>query len=97
MQDYDFWGNGLLSNLLLRQLAYGAQITVMTTPPPGNKWEEESLLERKLRLLEELDSKGADVYVHPHLHAKAYLFQDDKQRRNGHRWITESHEQRLWY
>lgn len=76
MQDYDFWGNGLLSNLLLRQLAYGAQITVMTTPPPGNNGKKESF-RRKLRLLEELDSKGADVYVHPHLHAKAYLFQDD--------------------
>ena len=77
MQDYDFWGNGLLSNLLIRQLAYGAHITVMTTPPPGTNGKKEQF-KKKLRLLEELDSKGAEVYVHPHLHAKAYLFQDDK-------------------
>ena len=78
MQDYDFWGNGLLSDLLIRQLAYGAHITVMTTPPPGNNGKTKAF-KRKLQLLEELDKKGADVFVHPHLHAKAYLFQDDQK------------------
>ena len=47
----------------------------MTTPPPGNNGKKKSF-RRKLGLLEKLDSKGAHVYVHPHLHAKAYLFQD---------------------
>ena len=77
MQDYDFWGNGLLSDLLIRQLAYGALITVMTTPPPGNNGKRRDF-QRKLFLLEELDKKGADVYLNPHLHAKAYLFKDDQ-------------------
>ena len=76
MHDYDFWGNGFLSSLLVRQIAYGAQITVMTTPPPGNNGKRDTF-RRKLRLLEDLDKNGADVYVHPDLHAKAYLFQDD--------------------
>ena len=77
MQDYDFWGNGYLSDLLVRQLAYGAQITVMTTPPPGNSGRRRAFRE-KLRLLEQLVKYGANVYVHPQLHAKAYLFQDDR-------------------
>ena len=76
MQDYDFWGNGRLSDLLIRQLAFGAQITVMTTPPPGTSGRN-AAFRRKLHLLEELDKNGAAVYVHPHLHAKAYLFCDD--------------------
>ena len=75
MQDYDFWGNGFLSSLLLRQIANGAQITVMTTPPPGNNGRK-ATFRNKLRLLEELNNNGVDVYVHPYLHAKAYLFQD---------------------
>ena len=77
MQDYDFWGNGVLSDHLLRQLAFGAHITVMTTPPPGDSGAG-SAFKDKLALLEELHKKGAHVYVHPDLHAKAYLFRDDR-------------------
>ena len=77
MQDYDFWGNGVLSSLLLRQLGYGAQITVMTTPPPGKTGAKDAF-KQKLTLLEQLDKNGAYVYVHPDLHAKAYLFRDDR-------------------
>ena len=75
MQDYEFWGNGILSSLLIRQLAYGAKITVMTTPPPGGNGRSNGF-KSKLRLLEQLDKSGAEVYLHPDLHAKAYLFQD---------------------
>ena len=78
MQDYDFWGNGRLSKHLLRQLALGAQVTVMTTPPPGNNGRRRAF-KQKLALLEELDRNGAEIYLHTQLHAKAYLFQDDKQ------------------
>ena len=78
MQDYDFWGNGRLSKHLLRQLAFGAQVTVMTTPPPGNNGRRRAF-KQKLALLEELDRNGADVYLHTQLHAKAYLFQDSNQ------------------
>ena len=78
MQDYDFWGNGFLSHLLIRQLAYGAQITVMTTPPPGKNGKNLAF-RSKLQLLEDLDQKGAEVYLHPDLHAKAYLFQDSQE------------------
>ena len=76
MQDYDFWGNGFLSDLLTRQLAYGAKIVVMTTPPGTNG--KKAGFKRKLKLLEALNQNGADVYLHPDLHAKAYLFQDSQ-------------------
>lgn len=79
MQDYDFWGNGVLSHHLLRQLSFGAHITVMTTPPPGNTGAGNTF-KNKLALLEELHNRGAHVYVHPHLHAKAYLFRDDRNQ-----------------
>ena len=75
MQDYDFWGNGRLSILLLRQLALGAEIVVMTTPPPGATGSGTAFRE-KLSLLEDLQKNGADVYLHERLHAKAYLFLD---------------------
>ncbi len=75
MQDYDFWGNGHLTSHLLRQLALGARIVVMTTPPRG----ETGLgieFKRKLSLLEDLQKNGAEVYLNDRLHAKAYLFSD---------------------
>ncbi len=74
MQDYEFWGNGRLSQHLLRQLALGASITVMTTPPPGKARDKR--FKDKLKLLEELDRNGVSVYLHDDLHAKAYLFRD---------------------
>ena len=51
----------------------------MTTPPPGNSGRKQAF-RRKLRLLEDLDKQGVDVYVHPDLHAKAYLFEDDRSK-----------------
>ena len=75
MQDYDFWGNGRLSSHLLRQLALGARIVVMTTPPRG-KTGLGVEFKRKLSLLEDLEKNGAEVYLHERLHAKAYLFLD---------------------
>ena len=53
MQDYDFWGEGRLSHHLLRQLAHGAHVVVMTTPPPGQTGTGDAFKE-KLQLLEEL-------------------------------------------
>ena len=61
MQDYDFWGNGYLSSLLLRQLAYGAEIVVMTTPPPGHTGKGAAFKE-KLLLLEDLSRNGAEIW-----------------------------------
>ncbi len=75
MQDYDFWGNGRLSILLLRQLGLGAKVVVMTTPPPGATGAGTAFRE-KLSLLEDLEKNGAEVYLHERLHAKAYLFLD---------------------
>ena len=80
MQDYDFWGNGRLSSLLLRQLAYGAEIVVFTTPPPGATGNR-TAFKQKLSLLEDLQKNGADVYLHERLHAKAYLFLDSDDSR----------------
>ena len=79
MQDYDFWGNGRLSDNLRRQLGYGASVVVVTTPPPGRPTQ--TGFRQKLALLEELDRNGAEVYLHERLHAKAYLFRDDRDSR----------------
>lgn len=77
MQDYDFWGNGRLSNLLRRQLAHGAAIDVMTTPPPGTTGGGIAF-KNKLALLEDLQHNGAAIYLHRQIHAKAYLFADSE-------------------
>lgn len=73
MQDYDFWGGGALSHLLLRQLAMGASVTVITTPPPGRATKKP--FKEKYELLHQLDAKGVDVQLNEQLHAKAYVFQ----------------------
>lgn len=73
MQDYDFWGAGALSHLLLRQLALGASVTVITTPPPGKATN--NAFKEKYQLLHQLDAQGVDVQLNENLHAKAYVFQ----------------------
>jgi hypothetical protein len=74
MQDYDFWGHGALSHLLLRQLALGASIQLVTTPPPGKPTG--TAFKAKYKLLSELQKNGVTVFLNEKLHAKAYLFQD---------------------
>jgi hypothetical protein len=76
MQDYDFWGHGRLSHLLLRQLSLGASIRLMTTPPPGRPTG--ASFKAKYTLLAELVKNGVAVYLNDKLHAKAYLFHDTK-------------------
>ncbi len=77
MQDYDFWAHGRLSVLLRRQLANGARVILMTTPPPGKKGTKKGFKD-KFSLLQELDRNGVIVYLNEKLHAKAYLFVDDR-------------------
>lgn len=79
MRDYDFWGHGRLSALLRRQLANGARVILMTTPPPGKGGNK--AFKEKLFLLEELDRNGISIYLNDMLHAKAYLFVDDREVR----------------
>jgi hypothetical protein len=74
MQDYDFWGHGNLSHLLLKQLSYGASVRLMTTPPPGKPTNNGFKL--KYKLLSELQKNGVQVFLNEKLHAKAYLFLD---------------------
>jgi hypothetical protein len=74
MQDYDFWGNGRLSHLLMRQLAFGASIRLVTTPPPGTP--AKATFRSKYSLLSTLDKNGVQVFLNEKLHAKAYLFLD---------------------
>lgn len=76
MHDYDFWGHGKLSHLLLRQLSLGASIRLMTTPPPGKPTQ--AAFKNKYALLAELVKNGVAVYVNEKLHAKAYLFLDNR-------------------
>lgn len=77
MQDYDFWGQGVLSHLLLRQLSLGASIQLMTTPPPGKVTSQG--FKNKYQLLSELQKKGVAIYLNEKLHAKAYLFLDSNE------------------
>lgn len=73
MQDYDFWGGGVLSHLLMRQLSLGAKVTVVTTPPPGKPTQ--NAFKEKYRLLSQLDAKGVEIQLNELLHAKAYMFE----------------------
>jgi hypothetical protein len=74
MQDYDFWGHGYLSHLLLRQLTLGASIQLFTTPPPGKPTN--ATFRSKYNLLATLDKSGVQILLNEKLHAKAYLFLD---------------------
>lgn len=74
MQDYDFWGHGHLSHLLLRQLTLGASIQLITTPPPGPPTRPS--FRSKYALLSTLDKNGVQIFLNEKLHAKAYLFLD---------------------
>jgi len=72
MQDYDFWGQGNLSRLLLRQLSLGASVRLLTTPPPGKPTN--ASFRTKYLLLSELEKNGVEIFLNEKLHAKAYLF-----------------------
>ena len=74
MQDYEFWGHGNLSHLLLRQLALGASVRLFTTPPPGKPTG--AAFKAKYLLLSALQKNGVQVFLNEKLHAKAYLFLD---------------------
>lgn len=74
MQDYDFWGHGHLSHLLMRQLTLGASIQLITTPPPGTP--KNARFRAKYALLSTLNKNGVQVFLNEKLHAKAYLFLD---------------------
>lgn len=78
MQDYDFWGHGRLSVLLRRQIAYGAKVILLTTPPPGKEGTGK-VFKEKLALLENLAREGVEIHLHERLHAKAYIFLDDRE------------------
>lgn len=78
MQDYDFWGHGRLSDLLRRQIGNGAKVTLLTTPPPGRKGTKKAFKD-KLSLLENLNQNGVEIHLNKQLHAKAYLFLDDRE------------------
>jgi len=77
MQDYDFWGHGRLSDLLRRQIGNGAKITLLTTPPPGKGASQ--AFKDKLSLLENLNREGIEIHLHERVHAKAYIFIDDRE------------------
>jgi phosphatidylserine/phosphatidylglycerophosphate/cardiolipin synthase-like enzyme len=78
MQDYEFIGHGLVSDLLRRQLALGAEITVATTPPPYSP--KKNPYRDKLKLLETLEQDGIKVLINHRIHAKVYMFIDDRER-----------------
>jgi phosphatidylserine/phosphatidylglycerophosphate/cardiolipin synthase-like enzyme len=81
LQDYEFTGHGLVSDLLRRQLALGAKITVLTTPPPFNP--KKNPYKDKLRLLEKLEADGIRVLLNERVHAKVYLFSDADDRQTA--------------
>jgi len=76
LQDYEFGMHRLLSTLLHRHTALGADITVLTTPPPGKGTK--AAFKRKLDLLTDFVRDGITVFVNENLHAKAYIFLDER-------------------
>lgn len=78
MQDYEFVGHGLVSDLLRRQLALGAKVTVLTTPPPFSP--KKNPYKDKLILLEKLERDGIVVLLNERIHAKVYLFVDSNNQ-----------------
>jgi len=76
LHDYEFTGHGLLSVLLRHQVTLGANITLLTTPPPGKGTR--AGFKRKLNLLTALERNGITVFVNDNLHAKAYVFLDER-------------------
>jgi len=78
LQDYEFAGYGLLSTLLRHQLALGADITILTTPPEG-KTGRETEFKRKLDLLTTFSNDGIKVFVNENVHAKVYVFRDERK------------------
>lgn len=77
LHDYEFSGHGLLSTLLRHQVALGADITLLTTPPPGKGTK--AGFKRKFDLLTALERNGITVFVNDNLHAKAYVFLDERE------------------
>jgi phosphatidylserine/phosphatidylglycerophosphate/cardiolipin synthase-like enzyme len=77
LQDVDFSGYGLLSTLLLHQLALGADITVLTTPPEGKGTGKD--FKRKLNLLTTYRNNGIKVFLNHNIHAKVYIFRDERK------------------
>lgn len=75
MQDAEFSDQVFFSRLISRQTLYGAKITLMTTPPEGKGQS----FKDKLKLLDYLERQGVDIYLNEKLHAKAYLFLDDRK------------------
>jgi len=76
LHDYEFTGHGLLSTLLRHQVTLGANITILTTPPPGKGTR--AGFRRKFDLLTALERNGITVFVNDNLHAKAYVFLDER-------------------
>ncbi len=76
LNDYDFVGHGLLTTLLDRQITNGAKITLLTSPPPDDGSRNKFL--RKYQILERLDRSGINVQLHDDLHAKVFLFLDNR-------------------
>jgi hypothetical protein len=78
LQNYEFIGHGLLSNLLSRQTINKAKITLITTPPPPPEIRGIKLFFEKLDLLENLNHNGIKIFLNEKLHAKVYLFHDNQ-------------------
>ena len=81
LQDYVFDGHGSVSDLLRRQMAHGAEVTLVTTPPPYNP--EKRPYRDKLALLETLAGDGIRLLLNEFVHAKVYLFTDTRDRRTA--------------
>ena len=71
LQDFKFKPGQLLSDLLWKQAAYGAQITILTQPPPA---DHPSTFRTKYHLLEKLRIRKAEIIINPNIHAKMYIF-----------------------
>ena len=60
LEDYEFFGKGPLSRLLLRQIAEGVDITMLTMPPEGKNGTKKAF-SRKYKLMNMLYTQGVKV------------------------------------
>jgi len=77
LEDYEFFGKGPLSKLLLRQIMEGVDITMLTMPPEGTNGTKKAF-SRKYRLMNMLSTQGVKVLFNSKLHAKVFLFDESE-------------------
>lgn len=75
LEDYKFFNRSPVSSFLLKHLAAGTSVQILTTPP-GDPPSSKRAFVMKYRLLNSLNTRGIDIQVNSKLHAKIFLFEE---------------------